>query len=88
MNIGLIGTGAMARRTLGPYTDGFVERITSTGAESIPVPYENHYLLELEHFLDCIGDSRQPITSGRACLPTERTRERLYRGANFFTTSN
>jgi 1,5-anhydro-D-fructose reductase (1,5-anhydro-D-mannitol-forming) len=70
----------VARRTLGPYTDGTVERFTPDGAESIPFAYENHYRLELEHFLDCIGAGRQPVTSGRACLPTERTRERLYAG--------
>jgi 1,5-anhydro-D-fructose reductase (1,5-anhydro-D-mannitol-forming) len=78
----------VARRTLGPYTDGTVERFTPAGAESIAFAYENHYLLELEHFLECIGAGRQPVTSGRACLPTERTRERLYRNADFFTTSN
>lgn len=77
-----------ARRTLGPYTDGTVERITAAGREKIPVTYKNHYILQLEHFRDCIARKRQPITSGRACLPTERTRELLYRSVNFFTTSN
>jgi hypothetical protein len=33
----------------------------------------------LEHFRDCIAENRQPLTGGRACLPTERTRESLYR---------
>jgi 1,5-anhydro-D-fructose reductase (1,5-anhydro-D-mannitol-forming) len=78
----------VARRTLGPYTDGTVERFTEGGREPISVPYKNHYLLELEHFRDCIAENTQPITSGRACLPTERTREQLYRSTNFFTTSN
>jgi len=68
-----------ARRTLGPYTDGTVERITEAGREQIPVTYRNHYVLQLEHFRDCIAEKRDPITSGRACLLTERTRELLYR---------
>jgi len=68
-----------ARRTLGPYTDGTVERITGTGREQIPITYRNHYVFQLEHFRDCIAESREPITSGRACLATERTRELLYR---------
>ena len=77
-----------ARRTLGPYTDGTVERITEAGREQIPFTYRNHYILQLEHFRDCVAESREPITSGRACLATERTRELLYRSINFFTTSN
>jgi 1,5-anhydro-D-fructose reductase (1,5-anhydro-D-mannitol-forming) len=68
-----------ARRTLGPYTDGTLERITEAGREQLPVSYRNHYVLQLEHFRDCIAESRQPLTGGRACLPTERTRELLYR---------
>jgi len=68
----------LARRTLGPYTDGTLERITEEGRKQIPVSYRNHYVLELEHFRDCIADKTQPLTSGRACLPTERTRELLY----------
>ena len=71
-----------ARRTLGPYTDGTVERITEAGREQIPITYRNHYVLQLEHFRDCIAQSREPITSGRACLPTERTRALLYRGVS------
>lgn len=71
--------GLFARRTLGPYTDGTVERITEAGREQIPVTYRNHYVLQLEHFRDCIAEKQHPITSGRACLPTERTRELLYR---------
>jgi predicted dehydrogenase len=70
-----------ARRTLGPYTDGTVERITEVGREQIPFAYRNHYVLQLEHFRDCIAGNRQPITSGRSCLPTERIRELLYRSA-------
>jgi glucose-fructose oxidoreductase len=70
-----------ARRTLGPYTDGTVERITGAGREQIPVAYKNHYVLQLEHFRDCITGKREPITSGRACLQTERIRELLYRSA-------
>ena len=77
-----------ARRTIGPYTDGTVERITETGREQIPITYRNHYVLELEHFRVCVAENREPITSGRACLPTERTREMLYRSKNFFTISN
>jgi 1,5-anhydro-D-fructose reductase (1,5-anhydro-D-mannitol-forming) len=68
-----------ARRTLGPYTDGTVERITEAGREQIPVAYENHYVLQLEHFRDCIAENRQPLTSGGACLATEKTRALLYR---------
>ena len=68
-----------ARRTLGPYTDGTVERITETGREQIPVTWRNHYVLQLEHFRDCIADKRQPLTSGRACLATEEIRAQLYR---------
>jgi UDP-N-acetylglucosamine 3-dehydrogenase len=67
-----------ARRTIGPYTDGTVERITEAGREQIPVSYRNHYILQLEHFRDCIAENRQPLTSGRACLQTERTRVLLY----------
>lgn len=67
-----------ARRTLGPYTDGTLERVTPEGRKQIPVSYKNQYVLELEHFRDCIADRKQPLTSGRACLPTERTRELLY----------
>jgi hypothetical protein len=65
-----------------------VQRITAAGREQIPITYKNHYVLQLEHFRDCIAEKRQPLTSGRACLPSERTRELLYRSANFFTTSN
>jgi predicted dehydrogenase len=68
----------VARRTLGPYTDGTLARITEEGRKQIPVSYRNHYVLELEHFRDCIADKKQPLTSGRACLPAERTRELLY----------
>ena len=68
-----------ARRTLGPYTDGTVERVTEAGREQIPITYRNHYVLQLEHFRDCVAERREPITSGRACLPTERTRALLYR---------
>jgi predicted dehydrogenase len=68
-----------ARRTLGPYSDGTVERITEAGREQIPITYRNHYVLQLEHFRDCIAERRQPITSGRACLQTERIRDLLYR---------
>ena len=68
-----------ARRTLGPYTDGTLERIGESGREQIPITYRNHYVLQLEHFRDCIAENREPISSGRACLPTERTRELLYR---------
>jgi len=78
----------VARRTLGPYTDGTVDRFTGAGREQIPVSYKNHYLLQLEHFRECIARKRQPITSGRACIPTERARELLYHSLNFFTTSN
>jgi 1,5-anhydro-D-fructose reductase (1,5-anhydro-D-mannitol-forming) len=67
-----------ARRTLGPYTDGTVERITEAGRELIPITYRNHYVAELEHFRDCVAENREPISSGRACLPTERTRVLLY----------
>ena len=67
-----------ARRTLGPYTDGTLERITEKGRKQIPVSYRNHYVLELGHFRDCIVDKKQPLTSGRASLLTERTRELLY----------
>jgi len=43
-----------ARWALGPYTDGTPERITEEGRKQIPVSYRNHYVLELEHFRDCI----------------------------------
>jgi predicted dehydrogenase len=67
-----------AQRTLGPYTDGTVERITTEGRTQMPVSYRNHYVLELEHFRDCVQEGKQPLTSGRACLATERARRRLY----------
>jgi UDP-N-acetylglucosamine 3-dehydrogenase len=67
-----------AKRTLGPYTDGTVERITEAGREQIPFFYKNHYVLEAEHLRDCIAEKREPIASGRACLQTERIRGLLY----------
>ena len=56
-----------------------VERISQAGREQIPIPYKNHYVLQLEHFRDCIAQQREPLTSGHACLRTEQTREMLYK---------
>jgi predicted dehydrogenase len=67
-----------AVRSIGPYKDGRLELITSDNRKGIDIPYENHYVLELKHFRDCVVKGTSCITSGKNCLQTERIRINMY----------
>lgn len=69
-----------AIRTVGPYRDWRVEIVRGDQHQAVDITYRNHYIAELEHFRDCVRDGKQPITSGRNCLRSERIRIGLLEG--------
>ena len=69
----------VATRTIGPYTDGFVELIKDGKRRQIPIPYKNCYILQFEHFRDCVDKAQRPITNGQNCMKSEKTRIMLYK---------
>jgi predicted dehydrogenase len=66
-----------AMRTIGPYTDWSVELVQGDQRTAVKIPYQNHYIRELDHFVDCIQTGKEPLTSGANCLETERLRIQL-----------
>jgi predicted dehydrogenase len=67
-----------AVRTIGPYTDGKVEQIEGTLRRFVNIPYQDHYVRELEHFRDCIRLGMEPLTSGANSIKTEKLRLKLF----------
>jgi predicted dehydrogenase len=67
-----------ALRTIGPYTDGQVARIEGSQRLSVEVPHQDHYVQEVEHFLDCVRHGKEPLTSGANSIKTESLRLKLF----------
>ena len=67
-----------AVRTIGPYTDGQVTRIEGAQRQIVHIPHQNHYVREVEHFIDCIHDGKEPLTSGSNSIKTESLRLKLF----------
>jgi predicted dehydrogenase len=67
-----------AIRTIGPYTNWRVEQIEGSQRQTVSIPHQNHYVREIEHFIQCIRTGEQPLTSGTNSIKTESLRLRLY----------
>jgi predicted dehydrogenase len=67
-----------AVRTIGPYTDGDVARIEGSQRKTVEIPYQDHYVGEVEHFRNCVYYGKEPLTSGASSLKTEWLRLKLF----------
>lgn len=67
-----------AVRTIGPYTDGQVQRIEGTKSQIVALTHRDHYVCEVEHFRDCVYQGKEPLTSGANSLKSESLRLKLY----------
>jgi predicted dehydrogenase len=67
-----------AVRTIGPYTDGQVALIEGSQRLTVEIPHQDHYVREVEHFVDCILHGKEPLTSGANSIKTESLRLKLF----------
>ena len=74
------GTKASAQVSTPPGTKQAVLRISDTdGITTEPVPFENFYQLQVEHFADCLSGKADPLAPGEAGLHNMAIIEAAYR---------